>query len=276
MGGGGFNQGKCLTEARFDAPYSIRTDPHNPNCYYVGDLSSIRYCTPEMVSLVAGDEQAGQCDGIGSDARFELVNGIVCASARGSDRLFIADQNHSIRVVDTKTRSVTTIVGDHTRQTRAGVGRNCSISAPERLTFGRSPTLKPESVLYITAEEVIVRVDIETAQLTICQWKDETICNKLYPNGIDCLPTGQLIVSSDEKCSLYIFDPATGDHQLLAGDGQHSDVGTLRVDGPAKTARFYRPSDLVVVDSERCLYVIDRGHNLLRHVTLPASFFLQN
>ncbi len=257
----GFCQGTCLGEAAFWSPAAVCLDPLNPDCYYIGDSMSVRYCTPETVSLVAG--------GYRSQEFFDEITGLVC----DGHRLFVADSsNHRIRCVDTKTRNITTVAGDGSNHHSDGVGLASSIHVPFKLTFQRSPNVKAHSVLFITAMHAIRRFDPESGQLTTCKWKRTPILN---PAGIDSLPSGHLIVTSGMMNAVYLFDPDTGSVELLAGSGV-SGGSPECVNGSGRVARFCNPTDAVIVDSEHCVYIADTELGRVRRMTLPASLFLND
>ncbi len=50
---GDFKNGARLESSLCD-PLSLYADSLKPNCYFIGDMSSIRYCEGETVSLIAG------------------------------------------------------------------------------------------------------------------------------------------------------------------------------------------------------------------------------
>ncbi len=262
----GFRNGKS-DRARFTFPRAICIDPRNPsNSFYIGDRSSIRYYTgdTDTVTLIAGAETFDFADGIGRDARFNSVHDLVAAP--GDDHaLYITDSsNNRVRMIDLSTREVTTIAGSGEADSDDGVGRTASIDFPRRATFDRSLQF-----MFITTKDRIRRLEVNTRQITTCQWKDWA--TEIHPFAIYCLPTDQLIVSCIHTASIYLFDPGTGVLTLLAGGSHDTDEF---VDGPGTTARSCAPCDFAVVESEHCAYVVDGSDNRLRHITLPAQLFL--
>ncbi len=179
---------------------------------------SIRYCTDEMVTLVAGSELSGFADGIGAAAKFQCIFGLMCTS--GGDRLLAADfRNHRIRMVDIKTRAVTTIAGDGEALNRDGVGLKSSIVWPNRIAFDRSPTVKPDSVLFITADQSIRRFEIHTGRLSTCKWNGGEQAAMIDPHALCSTPSGQLLVSCSR--TVHRFDPKTGEHEALRARSVH-------------------------------------------------------
>ncbi len=261
----GFKQGKCLTEAKLCYPYGICVDPLRPLCFYVGDTSSIRYVDTEAdtVSLIAGTERNSFADGVGAAAVMDVVYDLLCTS--GGDRLYFTDYSSDrLRSADVKTQTVVTIA--HGGFSQAGIG---SISRPRKLLFDRSPSVKPDSVLYITSARGICHFELDTAEMTTCEWRGPT---EFDPWGIDATPSGHLIVSCCNTQTIYSFDPRTCEHAVLAGPGVTYDSAGY-TDGSGPDARFDRPFALVVAEHERCVFICDTGNEFLRHMTLPRSFF---
>ncbi len=261
-------------------PLSICVDSLKPSNCYVGDATAIRYCDVEIdhMKLIAGGETSGFADGIGRAARFDSALGLACP--KSGDRLYVADfHNHRIRMVDLKTRSVTTVVGNGGQGTIDGLGQRSAIRNPRKLAFDRSRDVTSQSVLYITGLKQLRRLDLTKRHLTTPKCKTVT-ATESSPNidlyGIASLLSGQLIVTSELYHSVYLCDPRLGRYQLLAGAGGAGESATARrdfVDGVGTSARFSRPSDVVVLDSERCSYIADSGNRRLRHMTLPAYLF---
>ncbi len=148
-------------ETNLRSPYAACPDPIKPNCCFIGDVSSIRYCDGETVSLIAGRTSEGYKDGVGGDVMLWFVYGLLCT--RDGQTLYFSDGgNNRLRCVDLKTRTVTTVCGDGKNDRRDGVGVNASFSSPSQICFDRSPTTKPESVIFIASSSEVRRFDIAT------------------------------------------------------------------------------------------------------------------
>ncbi len=101
----GSGQTDFKTGARLESslhhPVSVCAHPLRPNCYFIGDMSSIRYCDGETVSLIAGGKSDGYKDGVGGDAMMQGVDALLCTcdgqtlyfSDCGNNRLCCVDQN---------------------------------------------------------------------------------------------------------------------------------------------------------------------------------------
>ncbi len=270
----GFKHGKCVGESEFFLPTAICVDPINPsNRYYVGDGGSIRYCTDETVSLVAGSHGVGYADGIGAAARFHVIYSAVCL--KDGSKLFVSDfSNDRIRMVDTKTQAVTTIAGDGaTLFTGDRVGSTCGMQSPRKLAFDRSaPTTgtgKPQSVLYITSPEGIRRLDLDTGQVTLCVMTKTYALSEMDFYGICSTSIGRLILTCVKSNSVYSYEPRSGGLELLAGGA----LGAKSIPGVTDTTtKLAFASDLVVVDTsiEQCVYIANTSCHTLLHMTLPV------
>ncbi len=156
---------------------------------------------------------------MGSSARFNCVTGLLCHP--NGTTLFVADNaNHRIRKVDLTSRSVTTIAGDGTYETRDGTGVKCSICTPRQLVFDRSPNVKPNSVLLISSRKAIRRFDTETGVVTTLKLHASTATGTaINPSSLAHTPSGHMILSCDDTHSLYLVDPS-GAVLTIAGTGK--------------------------------------------------------
>ncbi len=159
-GPGDFKNGARL-EASLFAPLSVCADPFKSNCYFIGDIGSIRYCDGETVSLIAGGNLPGYNDGVGGAAIMYRVYGLICTS--DAQTLYFSDgSNKRLRCVELKTRAVKTVCGDGSHSRRDGVGTNASFGETHQICFNRSPTTKPDSVIFIASHPGVRRFDIAT------------------------------------------------------------------------------------------------------------------
>ncbi len=249
-------QGKSLTEAGFYDLTSICIDPIRPANFYAGDRSSIRYVDTETdsVSLVAGSGERGNCDGFGAAARFAEVRSLICA--RGGDMLYVCDRrNHKIRSVNTKTKSVATVVMF-----------DSFMAFPRKVVFDRS-----ELSLFVIASNLIHRLELGTKQLTVCLWGSGAAGAEIRPEPqtIDITSSGQIIVFCSRTKKLYTFDPEYRELTALAGCDESGSV-----DGPGSVASFRNIEDMVVMEQERCAYLVEFSDSCIRRITLPASLFV--
>ncbi len=163
-GQGALRNGQRL-ESSLHYPLSVCADPLKPNCYFIGDLSSIRYCDGETVSLIAGGKP-GYKEGVGGDAMMYHVYSLLCTS--DAQTLYFSDgSNYRLRCVDIKKQAVTTVCGDGTNGCRDGVGLNAPGGAVRHICFDRSPNTKPESAIFIASFHGVRRFDIATGSYVL-------------------------------------------------------------------------------------------------------------
>ena len=107
-----------------------------------------------VVETTVGSGVAGFADGGFQEAQFNSPQGV---NWKGDAVLFVADtENHAIRMIDLKTKLVTTVAGTGAQgndKVGGKIGQDQAISSPWDVVVGPSPgslnVLKDESVLYI-------------------------------------------------------------------------------------------------------------------------------
>ncbi len=142
--------------AVFSSLYCIIPDPVRPRCYYVSDERTIRHWDEmsDTVTLVAGDaNREGRMDGVGISAGFYSILYIAIDSAGRT--IWASDHsNHSIRCVDTLSQHVTTFPVSSI---------SGGIKFPQQLVWDRTPGVKPDSALFVTASAKLIRIEIEAS-----------------------------------------------------------------------------------------------------------------
>ena len=176
------------------------------------------------VQLIAGGEGRGYADSkTGSEARFDCAIGVLCS--RDGQRLLIADaDNHCIRCVHIGSGAVTTLVGNQKRQNTDGKGAAASIHEPMCMAFD----VRDESVVYITAERALRRLDLVTQELSTVRLS----IDGLNPSGIDSTPCGVLIFACSATHSLYAVDPDTGYTERLSIDTAVTEAAEAKKNPP--------------------------------------------
>ncbi len=258
----GFANGD-LKSAALNHPYSICSDPTNPESgLFIGDYTSIRYFNGKTLELVAGHQNEGCRDGIGDQARFSGIEGLVCFHATTKSMLIACElSNCVLRLIDVSQRAVTLLAGDRSVASRNGFGRDCGLYCPRKIVFDRSPTAKPNTVLYITEWGAIRRFDVNTTHLTTIKLVDPPTNFNAY--GIDFARSGCLIVTCVSTHSVYAVNPITGAVSLIAGTGS----------GGAGDNEFAFPCAVAVVEIEHSVYCIDQLNNRIRRISLPQQLF---
>lgn len=248
--------------------------------------------SPSRVELLAGEPgHIGSIDGIGTSARFHEPSGIAL-SATG--QVLVSDSaNHTLRLVDLNTTTVSTLAGSANQAgTADGAGTEARFATPTGITLDRTG-----SVAFVadTANHSVRQVEIDSATVTTYAGLSGTPGSALgtrletrlrEPRGVAlvCSPTpllpDQVVQRSDtvDDCPLLLIAD-TGNHVLLQLDrateqvsvlaGQAGSAGAL--DGTGAAARFNRPAGLAVAPSGRFVLVADLGNNAVRRIDLPSG-----
>jgi hypothetical protein len=154
--------------------------------------------------------------------------------------------------------------------TRDGIGLKCSLNDPQKLTFYRSRTAKPDSVLFIATQKAIRRFDIESGEMTTLQMKPP---NKKYrrfnPSAIACTMNGILVFGCCKTYSLYTVDPSNGEVERIAGSGFNGERDGFGVH--MRSACFRWIMDLCIDEPSQRIFVVESKR--IRSVTAPDDIF---
>jgi sugar lactone lactonase YvrE len=205
------------------------------------------------VTTVAGTAgQTGALDGIGADAQFAALNGLV---ADASGNLYVGDtENDTIRKLD-PTGAVSTIAG------MAGTpGSDDGVGAAARFRQPKALTLDAAGLLYVvdSLNQSIRKVDPTTGAVsTLTTFAD-------LPQGV-AVDSGDVLVSLTSLVADRIVRVASdGTVTPLAGGAK----GFL--DGTGDGARFDSPAGLWN-DGAGTLYVADSGNEVIRRIALASG-----
>ncbi len=258
-----------ISTTRFHHAEVMCSDPSNPDGCFIGDHTSVRcFDGHQTVSLLAGYQTSGFSDGFGSTARFDRVGSLCCT--RDRKRMFVVDtNNHSLRLISIEERAVSSLLHKPKPQFAAkGSGASSPpFFYPDRVLFDRSPSIQPESSLYIAATE-LHRFDIKTGAITTVPVSLATMRRV----AIECLSNGILLLVSQ---AVSTFNPRTKQLLKLVGAGPQptGKFGFGFGDGVGDAVQFDDPQSVVVVEREHCAYVADTSHNRIRRITLPLKLF---
>lgn len=251
----------ATSAARFIAPIDIARD--SAGNLFVLDSTTIRKITPAgVVSLFAGAHGYSMTvDGIGTDARFAGLSGIVIDSA---DNLYVTDiEAHVVRKI-TPNAVVTTFAGmTGTPGLSEGTGSNAQFRRPDALTIDAAGNLYVadagnHSIRKVTPARVVTTVaglsgspgDTNAAGAA---------ARFQFPTGIDIDTAGNLYVADYFNQKIRRIAMPGADVTTLAGSGA---IGYA--DGTGAAALFYAPWEIEVVGTD--VYVLD-GSKTVRKVT---------
>jgi sugar lactone lactonase YvrE len=250
--------------ASFKQPIAVTVD--RSGNVYVADRDNhvIRLIDPSgKVSVFAGTGTKGFANGPASSAQFNEPYGV--ALSTDESILYVADYlNHSIRAVNLATKQVTTLAGNGTAGFTNGTGDKAQFNQPYNVKAGA------DGRLYVPDQNnhAIRRVDYDgtvstvagTGQSGFADGKpNEARFNN--PTGLAITTQGIIYVSDRNNHRVRAIDPG-GEISTIAGDGAAG-----QQDGPAQSAKFNRPIDIVIT-ADGSLVVSEEGNHRLRRILL--------
>ena len=199
------------------------------------------------------------------------------AIAQSGNTLYVTDGNrHSIRTIDTTTARVGTIVpfvsltGDYAD----GPGTSARFNAPRGIVAAGGNTLYVADMNNHRIRKVLAGPDAAATQVSLLAGSNmpgeadgagRTTAQFRAPIGL-ALSGTKLYVADMNNHRIREIDLASSDTTVntIAGGGNSGDY----VEGPGSTARFNRPSDLVVSGTK--LYVADSDNHCIREIDLAS------
>jgi sugar lactone lactonase YvrE len=250
------------SEARFNTVHSVTVD--GAGNVYVADGAShtIRKITPDgVVSTLAGlAGTPGSVDGVGSEARFNSVQGVAADSA---GNVYVADAgNSTIRKV-TPARVVTTVAGLAGNQgVIDGTGSEARFHSPSGGTVDSVGNLYVAEFFKCTIRKITPAGVVSTIAGVAGQFghADGTGSSARFNNPAD--------VAVDSVDNLYVADWSNGSIRKITAAGVVTTLGGSAVsfgsdDGAGISARFWGPMG-VAVDSSGKVYVADTDNHTIR------------
>jgi sugar lactone lactonase YvrE len=194
------------TAARFNYPTGIAVG--SDGNIYVADFgnSLIRKITPGgAVTTFAGNQNSGHDDGVGTNASFNLPYSIVF----GRSGLLVADTyNHKIRQI-APDGTVTTVAGTGAAGMSNGNIDTATFNTPKGIAYDATA-----NTAYVTEEgnNSVRKINFTTGKVSsFGTGKFKKLAPKvkgLTPIGITVDLKSNVYVSSEEKYSIYKFNPA--------------------------------------------------------------------
>lgn len=258
----GDTDGHAINDALLSNPHGIASDKFGR--VYIADRwnHKIRVLDTrtDSVYTLAGTGTIGSDDGPGPQARFYSPWGLTCDSL---GTVYVADtKNQLIRKVDTL-GNVSTIAGSGTFGVMDGPSGNARFADPTGITIATDGTIyvcdhvahtirkiTPAGVVSTIAGAAFLEGDVDGTG-------NQARFNRPY--GIELNAAGEILVADEwnhkiRKVSSNGFTTTIAGSGLLGSD-----------DGPASTARFNFPWD-VVEDKDGAVYVMDGYNHIIRRI----------
>lgn len=260
--GPGYNEGASGVSL-FSWPQGVTMGPGGVLYIVDSNNNRVRQVTAAGVASFIAGNTAGNVEGAGTTARFNVPRGIVYSPT--ANRIYIADsQNNRIREVTTDgTGTVTPFAGQTSGGWVEGNGIAAKFNNPQGMAVDGSGNLyvadtKNHRIRKITPAGVVSTV----AGNSTAGWIDANGASARFNN-----PMG---VAVDTNGILYVADTdnhrirkiaTNGDVTTIAGDGT-----TGWAEGAAASARFAGPVGIAVSTDGR-LYVADTANHRIRVIT---------
>ncbi|MCX6954221.1 MAG: hypothetical protein NTV51_18885, partial [Verrucomicrobia bacterium] len=252
--------------ARFRSISSLAFDPSG-NLYVTDNANSvIRKITPaaEVSTFAGATGLPGATNSFGTAARFNYPNAIACDS---SGNIFVADTyNHTIRLINASTGSVSTLVGSALVSGGAdGSGLSALFYRPYGVAVDPSGNLVVadsfnHSIRKVVRPNVVTTIAGPGGNFGSTDGTG-TAARFYYPQGIAVDKSRNLYVTDAYNATVRKITPA-GTVTTFAGV-----AGSLNyIDGSATTARFLYPYG-IACDRTDTLYISDAIFNTIRSVS---------
>jgi DNA-binding beta-propeller fold protein YncE len=190
--------------------------------------------------------------------------------------LFIVERdNHVVRKVDMKSKTVSTFAGTGAPgfSGDGGPATKAQLRSPHSIAFDRDGSL----LICDVGNHRIRRVDAKSGLITTFAGTGE---RKPTPDGaplagtplngprtIDIDPKGNLYLALREGNAIYRIDPKLKRIFLVAGTGEQGYSGD---NGPAIKAKFAGPKGLAY-SNDHSLYVVDTENHVIRRIDLKSG-----
>lgn len=278
-GASGSRDGAAL-DARFGVAFGVLAHPDGRHVYYMDrGNNSIRLfdrSTDTVTTVMGAPEPTGWRDGPSQESRLHAPSGLWLHEA--SHTVYLADAyNHVIRAMDTQTGVIRTIAGlPETSGAQNGFFDEARFDSPNDI-WGSDDG----QWLFVAdpGNGAVRRVSTETGQVVTLR-ADDTLGVPAGLFGRQLEDGGLLLYIADAENGVVLsvelesMDAEAGTVALVAGGGDPDalDAGDPDAqDGQGAEATFDTPIDVALDATTARLYVLDRGHHLLRAVDLNTQ-----
>ncbi|MEA5140589.1 NHL domain-containing protein [Arcicella rigui] len=227
--------------------------------YYIDEHNIQKISSAKVVSTLAGNGTRGNADGQGTEASFNLPEGLAIDM---NGNLYVADaENNRIRKI-TPAGVVTTLAGNGTAGKQDGIASSASFKFPSGVVVDRFG-----NVYVADQRNHAIRKISPTGIVTTLAGGEEGFADgkgtlAKFSNPVKLAIDGNLNVLVVDKGnhSIRKITP-DGTVSTLAGNGY---AGTDN--GTGVTARFYNPDD-IAIDALGNLYITESSNHVIRKVT---------
>ncbi|XP_053681337.1 NHL repeat-containing protein 2 [Anopheles nili] len=290
---------------------SVTSDGSEDQLYAVSDSGNHRILIIDAAGSVLhkiGGKQSGFVDGNFAKARFNAPQGV---AFQGSDVVFVADnENHAIRRIDLKTRSVSTVAGNGTQgndRTGGKGGREQLLSSPWDvavystrdldMSFHADDSRAPSKDVLLVAMAGIHQIWAVFLEDTIW-WKlkkysagtcwaiagsgHEQNRNTSYPHSAAFAQPSGLAINREAK-EMYLADSESSairkislhDGKVMAvagGDRNPLDLFAFGdVDGKQYAAKFQHPLGVAYNSQDGCVYLADTYNHKIKKIDVSTN-----
>jgi DNA-binding beta-propeller fold protein YncE len=264
-------------QAQINNPYGLAIGPDG--ALYFCEIGNHRVRRLDlksgMISTYAGSGQKGYA-GDGGPALSAAMNEPYEVAFDRAGNLYVAEmQNHVVRKVDAKTRTISTVAGTGV----AGFGGDGGPAAKAQLRQPHSIAFDPEGRLLICdiGNHRVRRVDVAAGTIETWAGTGErqptpdgapvsgTPLNG--PRAIAVAPDGQMYLVLREGNAVYRIDPRAGRIYHFAGTGESGHTGD---GGPAKQAKLAGPKGISWAP-DGSVYLADTESHTIRRIDLKSG-----
>lgn len=258
--------------ARLNEPYEVRFDAAG-NVVWVERLShTVRKLDVKtgVISTLAGTGTAGFSGDGGPAIQAQLSDPHSLAFDRAG-HLYIADvRNHRVRRIDAKTRIISTLVGNGTREATpdgARLAATTPVAGPRALDIDRDGNLW----LALREGHAVYKLNLGRGTIHHISGNGQKgfsgdggpakVATLNGPKGVAIGPDGNVFVVDTENQVIRVIDPKKGTIDLVAGSGARGDGP----EGNPLTCALNRPHG-VFVDPDGAIFIGDTETHRVRVV----------
>lgn len=257
--------------AQLNNPYAVARGPDG--WLYICDVDNqrIRRISPDgIISTYAGNGQKGYAGDGGPATKASLYEPYELAWDRAGNLFFVERMNHSVRRIDAKLGTITTVAGDGTAGFRGdgGPATGARLNQPHSLAFDAQGNLLVCDIL----NHRIRMIDLTSGMITTWSGTGQkqtaasgspiTGSSLNGPRAMALAPDGVIWLALREGNSVLKLDPQAAVLTYIAGNGKSGFTGN---GGPARRATLSGPK-CVALDRQGNVYLADTESHTIRMI----------